>query len=100
GNISHGEAVFAGMIAATHFSKNLSHPVDDARFLPFKALYKPKMQNINIDHLIEIMRADKKVKNNTLRLVLLNDWASPYIYECNDLSKLREAWHYTFEQFN
>ncbi|HET6527327.1 MAG TPA: hypothetical protein VFG39_01115, partial [Balneolaceae bacterium] len=102
GKIAHGEAVFAGMIAAAHFSKKLGYPVDDARFSPFKALYTHQMQPLpgDIDELIEIMKSDKKVKNNTLRLVLLNDWASPYIYNCEDFSKLRDAWRYALSQFN
>jgi 3-dehydroquinate synthase len=102
GEIAHGEAVFVGMIAATHFSKKLGFPVDEARFSPFKALYKHKMQSLSCDigDLIEIMKSDKKVKNNALRLVLLNEWGSPYIYKCEDLSKLHEVWQYTLSQFN
>ena len=102
GSISHGEAVFVGMIAATYFSKKLGHPVDEARFGSFLPLYKNQMNTLpkNIDQLIEIMKTDKKVKNNILRLVLLNDWGSPYIYECTDYSRLQEAWKYTLAQFN
>lgn len=102
GRLSHGEAVFVGMIAATYFSSQLGHPVDNARFEPFRSLYKQQMATlpIHIDKLIETMKTDKKVKNNTLRLVLLNDWASPYIYECADYSKLQNAWEYALAQFN
>ena len=102
GEISHGEAVFVGMIAATYFSKQLQHPVDDARFAPFMSLYKQQMQALptDINHLIERMKTDKKVKNNRLRLVLLNEWGSPYIYECTDESKLHDAWEYALAQFN
>ncbi|HEX6981984.1 MAG TPA: 3-dehydroquinate synthase [Balneolaceae bacterium] len=102
GKIAHGEAVFAGMIAAAHFSKKLGFPVDDTRFSPFKALYRHQMQPLpnDIGKLVEIMKSDKKVKNNALRLVLLNDWGSPYIYKCEDLSKLHDAWQYTLTQFN
>lgn len=102
GEISHGEAVFVGMIAAAYFSKKLEHPVDDARFTSFLSLYKQQMPSLSydIDDLIEIMKTDKKVKNNTPRLVLLNDWGSPYIYDCTDISKLQDAWQYTLTKFN
>ncbi|MGD8426132.1 MAG: 3-dehydroquinate synthase [Balneolaceae bacterium] len=102
GNISHGEAVFVGMIAATHFSRQLGYPVHNARFAPFLSLYKQQMNPLpnDIQRLIETMKSDKKVKDNTLRLVLLNDWGSPYIYECNDYSRLQEAWKYALAQFN
>ncbi|SMO65317.1 3-dehydroquinate synthase [Fodinibius sediminis] len=102
GSLSHGEAVFAGMIAATYFSQHLGHPVDDIRFAPFLPLYKQQIQSMptDIEALIEAMKTDKKVKDNTLQLVLLKDWGSPYIHPCTDFSMLREAWQYTLAQFN
>jgi len=102
GKLTHGEAVFVGMIAATYFSAQLGHTVDDARFSPFISLYKKQMQKLpeSIPALIDVMKSDKKVKNNRLRLVLLNEWGSPYIYECTDESKLQEAWEYALAQFN
>ncbi len=101
GKLSHGEAVFVGMIAATYFSRQLGHPVDDTRFDPFISLYQQQMSALptNIDELIEAMKSDKKVKNNTIRLVLLNDWGSPYIYRCTDLSMLHDAWRYALGRF-
>lgn len=102
GNISHGEAVFVGMIAATYFSAQLGHPVDDQRFKPFVSLYRQQMSPlpIDIEDLIKAMQSDKKVKNKILRLVLLNQWGSPYIYKCTDHSKLYDAWKYALAQFN
>lgn len=102
GTISHGEAVFVGMIAATYFSKQLGHPVDDRRFAPFLPLYQQQMEPLthDVDELVEAMKTDKKVKNKTLRLVLLNEWGSPYIYTCTDTAKVAEAWEYALAQFN
>lgn len=102
GQLSHGEAVFVGMIAATYFSKQLGYPVDEVRFDPFISLYQKQMSELpnDINELISAMKSDKKTKNNIIRLVLLNDWGSPYIYECTDLSKLEDAWEYALAQFN
>lgn len=102
GQLSHGEAVFAGMIAATYFSKKLGYPVDEARFNPFISLYQKQISVLpkNIDELISAMKSDKKTKNKIIRLVLLNEWGSPYIYECTDLSKLEDAWEFALAQFN
>ena len=102
GSLSHGEAVFVGMIAATYFSSELGHSVEDARFEPFISLYQQQMEELpgNINTLIEAMKTDKKVKNNIMRLVLLNGWGSPYIYECTDYSKLEDAWEFALAQFN
>lgn len=102
GRLSHGEAVFVGMIAATYFSSHLGHPVDDTRFGPFVSLYDKQISSLpnDIDKLIGAMKKDKKTKNNTIRLVLLNEWGSPYIYECTDYLKLKDAWEYALAQFN
>jgi len=102
GKITHGEAVFVGMIAACHFSQELGHPVSDARFSPFLSLYKKQMTPLTIDtgELLEAMKSDKKVKDNTIRLVLLNEWGSPYLYSCKDNSMLKNSWSYTLDKFN
>ncbi len=102
GKITHGEAVFIGMIAACHFSKELGHPVSDARFSPFLSLYKKQMSPLTVDTkaLLEAMKSDKKVKDNTIRLVLLNEWGSPYLYSCEDHSLLKKSWSYTLDKFN
>ncbi|WP_445664760.1 3-dehydroquinate synthase [Fodinibius sp. AD559] len=102
GEITHGEAVFAGMIAACHFSQELGHLVSDVRFSPFLSLYKKQMSSLtaNTEELLEAMKTDKKVKDNTIRLVLLNKWGSPYLYSCEDYSLLRKSWSYTLDKFN
>ncbi|NIT57197.1 MAG: 3-dehydroquinate synthase, partial [Aliifodinibius sp.] len=63
GAVTHGEAVFVGMIAACHFSQQLGHPVSDVRFSPFLSLYKKQMSplSINTEELLEAMKSDKKV---------------------------------------
>lgn len=102
GEITHGEAVFVGMIAACHFSQELGHPISDARFSPFLSLYKKQMSPLKVDteDLLEAMKSDKKVKDNTIRLVLLNEWGSPYLYSCEDYSLLKKSWSYTLDKFN
>lgn len=101
GRLAHGEAVFTGMIAATYYSKLLGAPVDDIQFEAFLPLYRRQIQSLpnDIGALNEAMKTDKKVKDNTVQLVLLKEWASPYIQPCKDLSKLEEVWQYTLSQF-
>jgi 3-dehydroquinate synthase len=102
GQVTHGEAVFVGMIAACHFSQQLGYPVSDTRFSPFLSLYKKQMSQLTatVDELLDAMKSDKKVKNNTIRLVLLNDWGSPYLYNCEDETLLRQSWEYALDKFN
>ncbi|WP_138429252.1 3-dehydroquinate synthase [Fodinibius saliphilus] len=102
GKLSHGEAVFVGMIAATYYSSQLGHPVDDNAFAPFVSFFREQMAELprNVDKLIDSMKSDKKVKNNTIRLVLLNGWGSPYIHECTNYSLLEDSWEYALARFN
>ncbi len=101
GAVSHGEAVFAGMIAAAYYAGALGAPIDEARFSVFKSLYELNLPpDRRIPDLIEAMRHDKKVKDGTIRLVLLKEWGQPYIEECKDESLLRDAWQAAFNEFN
>lgn len=98
GNISHGEAVFTGMIAATHFSKMLGASVSEVRFDPFKPLYNIDVPgDENIPELIKAMQSDKKVKEKIIRLVLLEKWSTPYLKKCENESALHGSWKAAFD---
>lgn len=96
--VSHGEAVFAGMLAAVHLSKKLGAPVDPARFHPFKTLYNINLEGIRSELLIEAMYTDKKVKNETLRFVLLKEWGEAFIKKTNDKRLLKDAWQAALDE--
>lgn len=98
GNISHGEAVFTGMLAAAHFSGRLGAPINMARFEPFISLYNIDVpSNESIPDLLEAMKNDKKVKNEAIRLILLKKWGVPRIVECKDTGLLHESWEAAFD---
>lgn len=99
--ISHGEAVFAGMIAATHLSRLLGADPKMETLTRFSPLYqiRPEVFNFDIDALIAAMGYDKKRTSSKLKLVLLHDWGAPYVTELDDLEPIREAWTYTFDHF-
>src|SRR5699024_2404157 len=94
GSLSHGEAVFAGMIAAAYTCRRLGHPIKNVRFEAFLPLYREQITSIptDVDALIEAMKTDKKVKGETMQLVLLKEWGSPYIQPCTDFPLLKDAW--------
>lgn len=98
GNISHGEAVFTGMLAASYYSIKRGASVDSARFEAFKPLYNVHVpSNDSIPKLVNTMKKDKKVQNDIIRLVLLEKWGAPYIFACDDLNTLPEAWEAAFD---
>lgn len=101
GTYAHGEAVFVGMLAALYVSNHLGAQLDIQRLTQFCSLYKPDLQPVGhrVEELVGAMKHDKKVKNNTIRLVLLHDWEDPYVRECKDHDLLQEAWHFAFNCF-
>lgn len=100
GQISHGEAVYAGMLAALYASSQLGADVSPDRLLKFRNLYHIAWNERSRDvaALTKRMKFDKKVKENTIRLILLNKWEEPYLYECRNDRLITEAWKYIFEQ--
>lgn len=98
---SHGEAVFAGMFAVTYASNELGAEIDVERFRSFKALYDFQLASLkeNIEKLIELMKRDKKVKDDQIRLVLLNDFGSPVVRPVSDMALLNDAWEFAIAEF-
>lgn len=96
--ISHGEAVFVGMIAACHLSNRLGAGVEADELEQFKGLYDidPSITGFQINKLIEIMYKDKKRLSENLKLVLLQDWTEPYVKEMRETTLISDAWNYAF----
>lgn len=101
GNISHGEAVFIGMVAAVYASSRLGAPVEIDRLEPFIPLYTAPYRRWSDEtgRLVEAMKGDKKMKNRTLRLVILQNWGEPGVHPCNDDELLKASWQFAFDQF-
>lgn len=101
GNITHGEAVYVGMLAAAAYSRQVGAPIGNIRFTPFQTLYRPSLPAAErIPDLIEAMRHDKKVKDGVIRLVLLKRWGEPALERCTDESLLKGAWQEAFDIIN
>jgi 3-dehydroquinate synthase len=98
---SHGEAVFAGMIAAVHASNCLGASIHESNLLEFKPLYELSLSDISAApaELVEGMKADKKVKNEQIRLILLKKPGAPYLYEVDETDFVESAWRYTLNIF-
>ncbi|MDX1671003.1 MAG: 3-dehydroquinate synthase [Balneolaceae bacterium] len=94
GSISHGEAVFAGMLAALSASRKLGAELERNRIDHFKMLYDLDLEPYSerIPELIDAMRLDKKIKDNKIHLILLKEWAKPYIKKLDDTLIVEESW--------
>jgi 3-dehydroquinate synthase len=101
GNVSHGEAVFVGMFAAIHVSRIHGFDLKDNTLDDFKSLYKLKLPaKDQIPDLVNFMQTDKKVKDETIRLVLLKQWGKPFLEWCGDEALLEEAWQAALNTIN
>lgn len=96
GSVSHGQAVYFGMLAANklsgHFGASLD---DDALQQHFVNMRIPSsIARISGDALVEAMYSDKKRLGNELRFVLLKQYGRPYIktLATNDMPAVKESW--------
>ncbi len=98
---SHGEAVYAGMIAAIHASNALGATIKLSNLLKFKPLYKLSLRSITSSpaQLVEGMKSDKKVKDEHIQLVLLKEPGIPYVYRVSDTEFVEHAWQHTLNLF-
>ncbi len=95
--ISHGEAVYAGMVAAVYLSNMLGAGLDQKPVEKFRELYRyhPDIPGFDVQSLIRNMKSDKKRLDSGHRLILLKDWEEPFIYTTRDETLLEEIWLYT-----
>ena len=100
GELSHGEAVYAGMIAALYVSRENGASVTPDSLLSFKNLYQIKWSNRlrNVDNLMARMLYDKKTQGDHIHLVLLDEWGGAVVQKMNDHQLIREGWQYMFDQ--
>lgn len=100
---SHGQAVYAGMIAATYASNKLGSNIDLSNLLSFRSLYDFKLHDIAKNNkpgeLVDLMKYDKKVKDGILRLILLKDLGKPYLYNVAETDFVENSWQQTFKIF-
>lgn len=99
---SHGEAVYAGMIAAIHASNYLGAHIDASNLLEFKSLYTFTLDQIKSTpaDLVDGMKNDKKVKDGQIRLILLHEEGKPYQHEVEETGFVEEAWRHTLSLFS
>jgi len=104
GTISHGQAVYLGMLAALYYGNKKGDDVHPNQLESYLDLYIPNMSGLKhdktyIDTLVEAMKYDKKIKNEHIRLVLLSSIGKPYIHTVTNEKPIKEAWHYALSHF-
>lgn len=98
--ISHGEAVFLGMLAAKKLSEEIfSFDLGDP-FVPFKKLYSFNVETATLrtDLLNTYMKSDKKRMGEEITFVLLQNWQQPVLNNVSDQTKINRAWAAAFNE--
>ena len=93
-NISHGDAVYYGMIAESYISCKMGFLSKDEYKKIFKFLYsipKQKINSLNINKILEYIKMDKKQSVYNNRFILLNGIGYGMIKEDIDVEIIKEA---------
>ena len=93
-NISHGDAVYYGMIAESYISYKMGFLSDQEYQNIFKFIFsipKQKISNLNVNKILEYIKMDKKQSINNNRFILLNGLGSGIIKENIDVKIIKEA---------
>lgn len=100
--VSHGEAVYIGLIAACKLSNELGASLSMEVIEKFKPLYQfnPEIFSTPVEELVEAMYRDKKRSSDKLKLVALQDWKQPYVTELREATPVINAWRYVFNLFS
>ena len=98
--ISHGEAVFLGMLAAENLSKSTGGSLNSQPLHAFRDLYKYRVpkEALSLDELMNFMNADKKRTGANLTFVLLNKWQEPIVKTVEDRELIATSWAVIFDE--
>jgi 3-dehydroquinate synthase len=100
--ISHGEAVFLGMMAAITLSNLTGSHLEVNPLKKFSNLYRYRVseEELSLDELRNNMASDKKRTDQFIRFVLLNSWQHPVLKTVKDSALIREAWNTVFDELS
>ncbi|MEX0722026.1 MAG: 3-dehydroquinate synthase [Balneolaceae bacterium] len=98
---SHGEAVFAGMAGAVRASNKLGADINISNLLNFKPLYNFSLAQVktSVSDLVNLMKKDKKVKDEQIHLILLQELGLPYTYNVDDEQIAEQTWEFILNTF-
>ncbi|MCH8567854.1 MAG: 3-dehydroquinate synthase [Balneolales bacterium] len=100
GALSHGQAVYIGMLAANRLSEKLGGVIrhDLIRQHISGMAVNKEVINFSAGDLTDAMMTDKKRAGNNLRFVVLKQFGRPYVEEVTSLDLVHEAWTETVQE--
>lgn len=99
-SISHGDAVYYGMIAASYISnkkgylsdEDFNHICSQIHLIP-----KHKLNNVGDEDIFHYIKYDKKNKGNKLQFILLNNIGSAFIDDSVTNTEIKESIRYILQ---
>lgn len=97
---SHGEAVFMGMWGAVRLSQLLGFNIDIANLSAFRSLYISTFNPVeSVEELTALMLHDKKVKDGSIKVIVLEEVEEARSTVLTDSSDLKKAWKFLINEF-
>lgn len=92
--ISHGEAVYLGMISAIDLSERISGSNIQSPLSSFRGLYNFNIdpEDFDLNNLLSFMKNDKKNRDEFIRFVLLKELQHPYLKTVIDEDLIKKSW--------
>lgn len=92
--ISHGEAVYLGMISAIDLSERVSGSSIQSPLPPFRDLYSFNIaaEDFDLNKLLYFMKNDKKNRDEFIRFVLLKKLQHPHLKTVIDEDLIKQSW--------
>lgn len=92
--LSHGEAVYLGMIAAEKLSELTGADLGTTKLRPFRSLYAFRVtkDELSYELLNKYMKSDKKRTDQHIKFVLLKAWQKPEVKTVKNIAFINEAW--------
>lgn len=99
-SISHGEAVYLGMLAAIELSNHFGAKLNPDKLLKFRSLYHYRVskEELSLEDLTDHMKFDKKRTSQYIRFVLLDEWQSPILKEVRSDDVIHQAWKVALDE--
>lgn len=99
-SMSHGEAVYLGMLAAQKLSLLAGGAAEGDKLEKYSSLYSYRVDKdaLSYKSLVAHMKADKKNKNRDIYFVLLDSWQHPVLKTVKKELHLKESWDVVFDR--
>lgn len=102
GTLAHGEAVYVGLVAASHLANRLGIGIGPDVLLRHRSRFPLDLARFanRVEDLMAAMRRDKKRMTDSIRFVLVETFGHPYLHDIDDTDAIRDAWLFALQSIH